>query len=327
MPQVLTTSNFPIEQDQRLREKTQPDPQAGQTEDKGLHHACWTQYLLFCLRWLPMSLCEWLNRLVVSVIYVLAKPQRQAVYHNLMALHPEDGPLIAWLRGWHVFHQFALTYLDRLWHMHLGQAVSWTPVGEEHFQALRDEPGGALIFTIHAGNYDMGSTQFADKLNRELHTVRVPERTQSLQKMRCAELTRNLHPLLHIHYNQADSHLGLELCRLLNAGKLVAVQGDRVVMDVSPVLAERAGQQFHLPLGPLVLAEITRVPCYPIFLERTGRLAYSIHIGPAFCSAREQLSQTELAQRWLAVMQPYVARHWDQWFVFEPLVTQLEAKS
>jgi predicted LPLAT superfamily acyltransferase len=149
----------------------------------------------------------------------------------------------------------------------------------------------------------------------------VPEQTESLQEVREREL-RSCHPLLHVHYNKPDSHLGLTLCRLLQAGKIVAIQGDRVVMDVAPVIVQRGGLSFRLPLGPLVLAEMTRVPCYPIFLHRTGRLRYQVDIFPAFHGQGERLSQTEIAQRWLSVMHPFVKQHWDQWFVFEHLVTR-----
>ena len=275
---------------------------------------------MFWLRVLPMWVCTLLTWPIATLIFLLAKEQRRAVYANLLALFPEDGPLIAWLRGIAVFYQFGLTYMDRLWHLHYGRKLKWQPIGEQNLMALQREDGGALIFTVHSGNYDIGTSLFAEKLGRELHIVRVPERTESLQALRSAELQR-INPLLHVHYNQPDAHLGLTLCQLLKQGHVVAVQGDRVVGEVSSVEAVMDGVQFRLPRGPLVLAEMMRVPSYPIFLYRTGMLTYAVEIHPSLCARGEALTLEELSARWLKVMTPFVRRHWDQWFVFERLLS------
>jgi predicted LPLAT superfamily acyltransferase len=302
-----------------------PDTQEVPREGGGLHGAFLTRFLLGWMRILPCWVCVALACPIAFVIYHLAHPQRRGIIANLEALRPEDGPLLHWWGGYRVFLQFALTYLDRLWHIHFGHEVKWEADGEENFHRLRDEPGGALVFTIHAGNYDLGSALFASKLERPLHTVRTPEQTQSLQALRKKEFAnqKQAHPNLHVHYNESYSHLGLELCNLLSHGELVGIQGDRVVMDVSPMNARIGHLQFRLPRGPLVLAEMTRVPCYSVFLHRTGLLSYRAQIGAPFVLGGELLKVDQLAQRWLTVMNAFLVDHWDQWFVFEHLVTRV----
>lgn len=271
-----------------------------------------------------MFLCTWLASPISLIIYCLAGPQRRALCANLGALRPEDGPFITWWNGWRVFREFGLTYLDRLWHLHFNRPVTWELLGAEHMQALQNEPGGVLVFTVHAGNYDLGSALFASKLGRALHTVRSPEQTASLRELRSKELAEQeeRNPHLHVHYNECGNHLGLELCKLLHAGEIVAIQGDRVVMDVSPTVLKMGGLDFRLPRGPLVLAEMTRVPCYTVFLTRKGTLSYTAEIGPAFRLAGERIPLEEIGERWLAIMNDFLHRHWDQWFVFEHLVTR-----
>jgi lauroyl/myristoyl acyltransferase len=211
--------------------------------------------------------------------------------------------------------------MDRLWHLHFQQAVQWEPHGQGHLQALSEESGGALVFTIHSGNYDIGTSAFAEHLGRELHIVRVPERDESMQKLRAGELGR-INPHLHVHYNLNDARLGLLLCNLLRDGKVVAVQGDRVVREVSSLSVMLDGVKFCLPRGPFVLAEMNRVPCYPIFLRRVGRLRYAIEIYPSLTARGVSVTGEELGERWLAVLKPFLQRHWDQWFVFESVVTR-----
>ncbi|MEZ5384739.1 MAG: hypothetical protein R3F13_04415 [Prosthecobacter sp.] len=128
-----------------LTDQAQRPPASGLS----LHGALWTHLLLFCLRILPVWLCEWLARPVVGVVYLLAGEARRGLCANLEALFPEDGPLLVWVKGWRVFLNFGLTYLDRLLHLHLGRRVQWEAVGENCVSELREEPGGALIFTIH----------------------------------------------------------------------------------------------------------------------------------------------------------------------------------
>ena len=148
------------------------------------------------------------------------------------------GPARCWWAGYQMFLQFALTYLDRLWHMHFKKAVTWDIPHRERFDAIRALPTGVIIFTIHSGNYDIGASLFAEKFGRKLHTVRAPEQRADMQKLREAELrrTEQANPLLKVHYSEADNHLGMELCRILRTGEAVAVQGDRVIGKVSPVV-------------------------------------------------------------------------------------------
>ncbi|TDU81758.1 lauroyl/myristoyl acyltransferase [Prosthecobacter fusiformis] len=302
-------------------------PQAPRLRNTGLHGAFWTQMLLKVLRFMPVWLCLPLNALVVAFIYLMAGPQRQAVLANLQGLRPDFGLLRRWWAGYQVFLQFALTYLDRLWHMHFKREVTWDIPNLSHFEEMRAHPGGVLVFTIHSGNYDIGATLFAQKFGRTLHMVRVPEQTAELQELRAAELqsVERENPHLRVHYNEVDSHLGLELCRILMAGEAVAVQGDRVVTGVSPIEMDHEGVTFKIPRGPLVLAEISRVPCYPIFLQRLGILKYRIVCGPCFYDGKTKIRADDLGKVWLPIMHRFVHEHWDQWFVFEALVK--EAKS
>lgn len=288
----------------------------------GLHDAVWTRMMLFLMRWLPKGVIVALTAPVTAVVCLLAVPQREAVWMNLRALLPrrEMGARAVF----RVFFQFALTYLDRLWHLHFNEEVKWDLTGAESFEKLRAETGGVLVFTVHSGNYDIGAALFARKFGRDIHTVRMPEVTASMQKLREQELRgeEQREPHLHIHYNEPGGHLGMELCRRLTAGEVVCVQGDRVMGDVAPSSSVIDGLTYRIPRGPLVLAEVTGVPCYPVFIMRTGRLAYRAELGRPFIEGGRKSKAAEVAAAWLPVMHEFLTRHWDQWFVFEPLVTR-----
>lgn len=291
----------------------------------GLYDARWTQLMVFLLKRLPTRLCVLLTSPIAFVVYLVARDQGRSVRANLRALFPGWSGMRRWLGAYQVFRQFALTYLDRLLYRHCGWEVDWDVRGMENFERLRNEPAGVLVFTVHSGNYDIGSALLAKQLGRSLHTVRVPERTESLEALRAAELlaASSREPLLRFHYNTPGGHLGIDLCRLLLAGETVAVQGDRVVMDVSPLTVVYDGVSYTIPLGPLMLAETARVPCYSILSSRFGVCRYRIEIVEPFCTGTVRLKRSELAALWLPVMADFLRRNWDQWFVFEKMLERV----
>ena len=79
---------------------------------------------------------------------------------------------------------------------------------------------------------------------------------------------------------------------------------------------------YQIPRGPLALAEVTGVPCYTVFLTRRGRLSYRIEIGEPFFAGGRKPKAEEVSAAWLKTMHRFLLQHWDQWFVFEPLVTR-----
>jgi lauroyl/myristoyl acyltransferase len=288
----------------------------------GLHDACWTRVLLFFMRWVPAWVFMLALHPVTLLVYVLAAGARETVRANLSALIPGKGASSGAVYA--VFLPLGLTYLDRLWHIHFRQEIDWEIIGREDFEELQEHKGGALIFTVHSGNYDIGAGLFTRKFRRAIHTVRMPEASASLQELRRQELSEEERrvPNLHIHYNEPGGHLGMELFRLLRAGEVVCVQGDRVLGEVTPMQVSHEGVSFRIPRGPMVLAEVTAVPCYAVFLSRRRRLSYRIEIGRPFHEGGGSARAAEISAAWVAVMHGFLCRHWDQWFVFEPLVSR-----
>ena len=240
--------------------------------------------MVFILQRFPTSLCVFLTSPVAFVFYLFARAQRRAVRANLRALFPERGALRCWLGAYQVFRQFALTYLDRLLYRHCRREVEWDVQGMEFFEQMKNEPGGVLVFTVHSGNYDIGSSRAGGKARTAL-AHRAGAGTQPVT--RCTPRGRTAGrqqpaafaalPLQH----PGQATLASTCCRLLLAGEIVGVQGDRVVMDVSPLAVVHEGVSYTIPLGPLLLAETARVPCYTIFLTRFGVCRYRIEVSQA----------------------------------------------
>jgi len=264
------------------------------------------------------------------LFYWIAKNQRHAVAANLRALFPAWSPLRAKWGSWVVFWNFAITYIDGLRSETGTGGVDWVVEGMDTFQEIAARPEGCIILTAHMGNYDIAAPVFAQKFHRTLYAVRAPEREPEMQALREKELRQKeaLQPGFKTLYNKGGSMLGIELARLLGEGNLVAVQGDRVVFDVSPMdVNVGSGLHMRLPKGPLFLARATGAPCYPLFIMRESWRKYKVKVFPELILPPRKRGESDHSdQIWANAILEVVRTQWRQWFVFEQLLWREEEK-
>lgn len=264
------------------------------------------------------------------IVLILAHGQRRAIRKNLKVIWND----LSWAEGYvgvyRVFVNFGWTYIDGI-RTRLGQkVVTWEIDKLEIFEALRTNPGAAIILTTHTGNYDLAAALFSPKFGRNLHTVRAPERSPFLQEIRRKELERDTQRFEHfkVHYNSSESLLGIELARLLMEGQLVAIQSDRVIADVVAIEVplEGGNTKFRLPRGPLLLATLARCPCYPLHIVRDRHRHYRIIFQePLVVSSNkpgDPVREMDYARALAGCLMPFLKEHALQWFVFEEAFTE-----
>ena len=261
-----------------------------------------------------------------TVIFVVARSQRLGVISNLTALHPHWSKLRVRVGAWRVFWNFALTLIDAArWETGTG-SIDWSIDGLENMQHLAARTDGCIILTAHMGNYDIAAPVFASRFHRVLYTVRSPERQAETQRIKEEEIRSKelAYPNFRTLYNRKDDLLGIELARLLGEGHVVAVQGDRVIFDVSPMTVETSeGLSVTLPKGPLYLARATGAPTYPLFIVREGWRRYRVTVLPELQLPPRKRGEPDPAPViWAETILAIVKSHWQQWYVFEPLLSR-----
>lgn len=265
------------------------------------------------------------------VFFVLAKPQRRAVAGNLRAIFPSWGPCRARIGAWRVFWNFALTFVDAQRCETETGAIDWAVDGLAALEDLAQRQAGCIVLTAHMGNYDIAAPVFAARFDRVIYAVRAPEREPETHALRVAEMRRKeaRNPKFRTLYNEDGSLLGIELARLLAAGHIVAVQGDRVLFDVSPMdVTVEQGLTMRLPRGPLFLTRATGAACFPLFIVRDGWRRYRVLAFPELTLPPRPRGKPddEGARVWAATILAVVRQHWQQWYVFEPLVFRSSAE-
>ncbi len=263
------------------------------------------------------------------VVFLLAHQQREAIRRNLRVLQNDLGWIEGYFGVFQVFANFGWTYIDGL-RTRLGQnVISWGIDGMEHFEALRDNKGAAVIFTTHTGNYDLAAAMFSSKFNRALHTVRAPERSPYLQEIRQRELEEDVkkYEFFKVHYNSSENLLGIELAKLLMDGEIVAIQCDRVIADVVAINVPTTNKDIHfrIPKGPMTLASLAKCPCYPLYVIRDAHRSYRVVFEKPLCvtgdTPTQRLREPDFAKAWVQRLNAFLYDHAQQWFVFEDAFT------
>lgn len=285
----------------------------------------WRQYLAWAVRNVPFCIEPILLWLWATLFFVLWIPGRRGVARNMAAVFPNDSWLRLQTRAYRVFWNFACTLSDTARFNELKRSVDWEFEGLEHLEQLARSPDGALILTAHMGNYDLGSFLFAQKLNRPITMIRAPEADPETQRF-AQEQRDGTVKNLEVTYNKESSVLAIDLVQALRDGKIVAIQGDRVVPGVTSATTTLFGHRASLPSGPFALAMATRSLTYPLFVARVGRRRYRVITYPPLKCERtvrdRQVDIDRSVTEWREILEEQIRSYWFQWFAFEPFMEE-----
>ena len=287
----------------------------------------WRQFL----RWAILNLPVWMEPMGAafwSAFFLLWGPGRRGVMRNLSAILPGSSRIANFFRTYRVFWNFAWTIADNMRFKELRVSPDWEFVGQEHFAALQERTGGAIILTAHMGNYDLGAHLFAQTSNRAMVMVRAPETDTETRRFENDLNARTIARDLKIDFSTRASELALDLLDALRRGEIIAIQGDRVTPGITTLPATLFGKRVLLPAGPFALAMAARVPIFPLFIFRLGRRRYRVlAFAPLeVVRTRDRGEAFERAvSQWTRQLEQVIRGAWFQWFAFEPYSEELGA--
>lgn len=266
-----------------------------------------------------------------GLFWMVCGKARNAVATNLRTLIPRSWGWVNQLRAYRVFWNFAWTMTD-LSHVRRGEdVIVWEIVGKECLEVLEEKTGGAVLLTAHMGNYDVAAPMFAHYFRRTVHMVRAPERDQKSQNFQSEHRLKSRQGQFVVHYNEPGNMLGIELAGAIAEGGVVAIQGDRILFDVSPMkVGFKEGVEWQVPQGPFLLALVSKVEIHPVFIIRMGYRRYRVMakeaIGVKVVGRDKQGAMRVAAQAWSETIRPVMEKHWMQWFVFEPVFENVKKR-
>lgn len=282
----------------------------------------WRRYLDWAVLNLPFYLYPILQFFCTLFFYFFANEARRAIVQHLPIILPGSSRLMNCVRAFRTLHNFAWVITESAIYRILKPTFRYSFEGEEYLQQLSEGPG-AIVLTAHMGSYDLGAGVFAEKFNRSIRMVRAPEPDAESARHLDASLERAGAGSVKINYNSGENLLALDLLAAVRRGEIVSIQGDRVIGPVSKARAKLFRRDVWLPSGPFMLALISGVPIYPLFVVRTGYRSYKIVAqSPISCSKQSDSRESDIApavQRWAEALESMIARYRNQWFAFAPI--------
>lgn len=285
----------------------------------------WMRYLHWGARHCPWFMEPVMVFGFTMMFWVVLGKARRAVARNLNVLLPGSSPLVNQVRVIRVFWNFAWSMVDQAHVRHGQKCIRWEIAGDEHLKLLEGKKEGAILLTAHMGNYDVAAPLFAERIQRPIHLVRVPERHRESQEFQQSQRAKEQSGEFVIHYNEPGNMLGMDLARALQEGGVVAIQGDRILFDVSPMQVPfEDGVQWNIPRGPFLLALVAKASIHPVFIIRMGYRRYRVVAAEPIevrmpANRDKEQAQRDAAVEWSKVVGEVMRRHWRQWFVFEPV--------
>ncbi len=290
----------------------------------GVYGDVWPRLLALGVRTCPWFFEPLLVGIHSVLFYLACGPARSALLANLAVLFPGEARASLHWRALRVIWNFAWSMVDAAHARNGEDMIEWEVEGADHLKAIAGTTGGAIILTAHMGSYDVAAPMFGRRLKRRLHMVRAPERQPESQAYAKSQRDQQTAGQCVIHYNEPGNMLAVKLAALLRENEIVAIQGDRILFDVAGhTLPFSEEQDWVLPKGPFLLGLVSRAPLLPLFITRSGWRRYRV-TALAPCQWPEgrldkEQALNEAGAWWSRHLAAMVHRHWDQWFVFEPV--------
>ena len=184
------------------------------------------------------------------------------------------GRKAGWLDAYRHIHCFSATILDRVFLL-IGRFslfdLNIDGIDIPHSRIKKGQ--GVLLLGSH-----LGSTEIFRALNNIYEQVPMKMLTQWEQNPQITELLEAINPgVKNTVINLSQPHALLEAKEYLDNGYVVAMLGDRFVKEDDALDVEFLGRSAKLPMGPLRLAAVLKVPVIMFFGLYRGDCRYDIH--------------------------------------------------
>ncbi len=280
-------------------------------------------YAIFLsVRYLPAWLCHWLGKLVVSIVYVFSKRDREGLACNLsIALgRPPGDPFIRRTTR-EVFMNYGQYMVDfflipQLSPQEIRKCFAFVK-GEEILKRALARGRGAILLTAHVGNWEIGGSMMR-ALGYPLAVVAMTHNTAIANAL--VNRLRHEKGIAVIEVDKSPFG-GVEILRHLRNNGIVAMSGDKDFFGLGRPI-NFFGQQVTFPVGPILLGMKSGADLIPTFVLRQsdGRYFGVMEEPVPLLLAGEQddIIQRNL-EKTARVFEKYVRCYADQWYCPDPI--------
>ncbi len=193
--------------------------------------------------------------------------------------------------------------------------------GVENYQNVRKEnPRGAVIISIHMGDFESAAAIIADH-DARMNVLYRRDQIDRLEKIRTRARER-----LNVRGHAVDDGMStwLGLKDALERNEVVALHGDRVQPGQTGTKVNVLGHQTVLPIGPFKLAYAAKAPLVPVFNWRMDSGLFAMRIGAPIELDDRVMRDPEnstAVNGWAGMLGEHIRQFPEQWLNVHPVWT------
>lgn len=268
-------------------------------------------------RALPIKAAYLLAKAVALGYYYGSATTRAILKDNLRVVLGEDtDEKVLNFHAKAVFKNFAKYLADFFRFTKYDEKYVSQNINIEGLEILRqclDEKKGAVIASLHLGNWELGGAIVAG-MGFPLHAIVLEHGDEKVNNFFTDQRMIN-------NMKSIPTGVAVKQCfKALKNNELVAIVGDKDYTN-SSITTDFFGKEAKLPKGPAVFSVKTGAPIVFILLARNEDDTFTLHVeGPI---TNETTGDTDadtkgLMEKYVKVFEKYIRMYPDQWYAFEP---------
>ncbi len=271
------------------------------------------QIFVLILRHLGLRPAYLLLVFVSGYYFLFSRKSNRHIYRYFRDIH-QYSPCRARRAVYRNYYTFGQILIDKV-AINAGFAdrFSFDLEDERHLAAM--ENGGFMV-SAHIGNWEMAGKK-SDRIQKKMNLLMLDEEHRRIKEY--LEEVMKERNIGVIPLKDDLSHL-IEIRRVLDAGELVAVHGDRFREGARTMKVKFMGRDALLPEGPFYLVLRMGAPVSFAFAMKSGPRRYHFHATPPkvySIPAGKRISGEHLIpviRDYVAALEQMLRRYPEQWF-------------
>ncbi len=259
---------------------------------------------------LPLKIAYALSTFLADLKYWFSLRDRKILIDNLQAIFPDKERKFYRRCAKRIFRNFAKYLVDFFRSEKIDLKFiekNVEIINKENLDKLRNQNGGVIILTAHLGNWELGG-QVAAMLGYSIWAVALQHKDERINEF--FNRQRRIKGVNIIPIGKKVK----KILTLLKQKRILAFLGDRDFSGTG-VCVDFFGRKSFIPKGAAFFSLRTKTPILPtFFIRKKGDRFRLIFEKPIYPYNKEEI---ELVEEYVKIMQEYIKRYPDQWFMFQ----------
>lgn len=252
------------------------------------------------------------------IFFIFSRQTRHNVYYNLKQIYSTKNETFSenvdlHLKTKQVFKNFAKYMVDlfglAVWQKEEISKLFLEICGEENLDFITRKDKGAIIVTLHLGNWELGGA-FLSHYGCKVSVI--------FEGHKDERVTNFFNDIRQRHGMEIVERRDIkDILSKVKGKKIIAILGD-LNFDNQTVPVNFLGIKYELPVGPIILAMRFDVPIVTAVCIQSGD-GYKILINPIFQLQKTGHLQKDIhinAQLLANELEDFIKKYPEQWFVF-----------